>query len=98
MTCDAHPYSPTSLRRLNESLSSTNPCITWSYITGCLSYKPLTVTVNMTAECLRRDRNGLGDKKNPCITTRLCRDGDETALLPRVFVSCKVTQADEAGF
>ena len=32
------------------------------YITGCISYMPLIVIVNTTAECLRTDCNILGDK------------------------------------
>ena len=32
-------------------------------ITGCISYKPLTVNVNTIAECLRVDYNILGDNK-----------------------------------
>ena len=36
-------------------------------IIGCIFCKPLTVTVNAIAECLRTDCNILGDNKNRSI-------------------------------
>jgi hypothetical protein len=32
MTCDAHPYSPTRLRRLNESRSAAIPALQHGYM------------------------------------------------------------------
>ena len=40
-----------------------NSFLTRRYITGSISYMPLIVTVNTTAEYLRTDCNSLGEKK-----------------------------------